>query len=181
MNWVAILKRILKLYGVRSTRELGMALGVPLRIGEDGHVDEALPWPVLELVIADKKVSWDWVLTGREAAGDAAGGGTKPTVVRRQTRTGGSQARKKPPRIETRELERTLLSGGGSGSRTVEWTEDGGAEGVVTPPETSDAANARREREVVRELEDIKASMQREMERVDELLRRQGGGDASGK
>lgn len=190
LNWLAILRRILKLYRVHSTRELGMALGIPLRIGEDGHADEPLPWPVLEMIVADRGVSWDWLLTGHHflPAAESGKNATKtrkkknpdldedPIVKKCPLPSRPSASAKKPPRIETRELARTLLPSGevkSADARPANGWEY--ASSPSAPPEPADAVNARREEEVIRELEDVKASMQKELARVEEILRKRGG------
>lgn len=196
LNWVAILKRILKLYGLHSARELGMALGVPIRRGEGGQADEEIPWPILEMVVADKGVSWDWVLTGRnfrpESAdtkpilrqGGGGGGDGDETPERRPSRQVTAtpvpeSAPVAPPRLETRELERTLLTSESqrlrAAARAAEIQPPAPTPAPPPPPpvEPAEVVNERREQDVLLELQDIRESMRRELERVEKIMREQ--------
>lgn len=205
LKWVEVLWRILKLYNVRSARELGMALGIPVRLEEHGAVEE-IPWEILELVVADKGVSWDWLLTGRDfcpidpaTKGDKNAPGTpiignlgaKPIVRDSAPSRPLAEERVDPPRFETRELARTLLPGASDhrGNRhdtapgepapeqfkppSVPVGSDIGR--TWTPPQTADEVNEKRKEEVIRELEDLKASMERELTRVENILREKKG------
>jgi hypothetical protein len=114
LNWVDILRRILVLYKVRTQAELGMALGVHLNVGLEGGSD-VIPWPVLEKVVADKKVSWDWLLTGKGLEGGPEGTeAAKPPETQPEPKPAPvdnvrSRDPERPLRIETRELARELL------------------------------------------------------------------------
>lgn len=95
-----------------------MALGVPLKFGEEG-AEKELPWLVLEMVIADKGVSWDWLLTGRNtpagsgaATPDGKGDKEEEPLTKNPAPPISKLTRAKMPRIETRELRRALLNGG---------------------------------------------------------------------
>ena len=151
LNWMAIYRRILKLYGAKSQQDLGMALGVPVNFGKDGE-EPVIPWPILELVVSEKRVSWDWLLTGKgEGGGD--------TVRRPAAEQSGAAS---PPRLETRELERVLLNP----------EEDAGGDSEDTGGGAVDTGRSKSGR-VVRTLEDIKSRMQKEIERVEKLLEEQ--------
>lgn len=133
LNWFAVLKRMLKLYGVRSTRELGMALGVPLKFGEDGSVEKEIPWLILEMVVQDKGITWDWLLTGRNAP-TGSGATSEPgraterdeePLVKNPSQPPSKLTRVKMPRIETRELRRALLNGGSRAKPSARFTPTG--------------------------------------------------------
>lgn len=192
LNWVAVLKRILKLYGVRSTRDLGMALGVPVKLEDEGLGGQAIPWPILEIVTVDKGISWDWLLTGREFSPGAktevrsADGKDEVPFMRKPSVTAAKPRAASMPRIETRELRRTLLDGSVkavSSMSKIPPDEEPAAEPVgesIPQPveemptfdilKPSDYVNREREEAVVRELEAIKASMQAELKRVEKIL-----------
>lgn len=187
LNWVGIVRRMVKLYGVHSAQELGMALGIPFHFGEDGHgADEEIPWMVLDMVVADKGVSWDWLLTGRNFSPEPQPPSRQlelekdeaPIIQRGHTRKQAAPIAVKTPHIETRQLARTLLTPGGDNtaeSFSERMPEDRPKETWIIPPESAETANEKRDESVVRELEEIKASMQRELSRVDEILRKQRG------
>lgn len=153
LNWMAIYRRILQLYNVKSQQDLGMALGVPVNFGTEG-ADTAIPWPILELVVAEKRVSWAWLLTG---TGDHGGGDT----VRRPA--GGQADLPPPPRIETRELERVLLNP----EDELNGLAGDAPDSAATGDQSAEAAKSSR---VVRTLESIKNRMRKEIERVERLL-----------
>lgn len=161
LKWVEILKRVLDAYSVRTQDELGMALGAPVRIGiGDNAKNDVIPWPILERVVLEKGVSWDWLLTGAEhgetggaKGAHAAAGAADPAVPQPQVPTPAADAAgPRPPVIETREFTRELL-GPGPESR----------ENDAPCPPQSEA--------MVRELRDIREQMQKEIDRVDSLLR----------
>ncbi len=124
LNWVAIYRRLLRLYNVHTQQELGMALGIPFSFGLEGEAkNDPIPWPILEMVVMHKNLSWDWLLTGKfyhNANGSdglpARAAGRRPTEQDdplpdppeprhvEETRT------EQRPRIETRELMRRLLA-----------------------------------------------------------------------
>lgn len=110
IKWVEVLIRILKLYNVRTQQELGMALAMPVSVGiGDNLENDVIPWPILEKVVLEKKVSWDWLLTGAgepPAAGARVSSRRPPEMVDDET----SREQNRPPRLETRKLERELLT-----------------------------------------------------------------------
>lgn len=136
-----------------------MAMGMPLR-HEDKSPNEPLPWLMLEMVVAEKKVSWDWLLTGRRHRG---ADGDDTALMERPAQPDPEPERARPPRIETRELTRALLS------TTSEPPS-------LEEPESTAAQHDTLEDniDVVRELESIKASMRKELERVEHILKRHG-------
>ena len=173
LNWVAVLRRVLQAYHVKTLQELGMSLGIPMR-SEDISPDIPLPWTVLEIVVAEKRLSWDWLLTGKhfQAAGGESSGpgpGTGDEKPRKSAAPTQVSARKnRPPRIETREFARTLLDRHPNDYQPPEPEPLTVFEPVLPPPPPPKEASRD---EVVRELEEIKASMQRELEQVETILR----------
>ena len=129
LNWVDILRRILSLYKVRTQSELGMALGLTVNVGLDSdRGGRIIPWEILEKVVEEKKVSWDWLLTGAGSQEEAVptgeqqeetspivgvgeAGGEEKTDVAAEPPLDNQRSRiaHRLPRIETRELERRLL------------------------------------------------------------------------
>lgn len=199
LNWFAILRRILKLYGVRSTRDLGMALGVPLKFGEEGSGEKEIPWLVLEMVVSDRGVSWDWLLTGRNTPSEPAGsdeekglrGEEEPLAIHPKPPVS-KPTRAKMPRIETRELRRALLDGGGRSESMREYlpppdkaVEEDIADlrsqariqsELLSKAQPSETAGKQREDAVVQELEGIKAAMEAELRRVQDILKERQNG-----
>lgn len=175
INWVAVLRRILRVYGVATQQELGMALGVPVSIHDDGGAhDMVIPWEILGMVVEDKAVSWDWLLTGREFTGerrddDEPGHPIKPGPAPAPKRAiGNTESRTgQPPRLETRELARTLLAHDGATDQPDSPSKDADASAC------EDQAEARAK--LARRLEDLKASVRKEIEDVERLL--DGGSD----
>lgn len=166
LNWMAVLRRILRLYNVKTLRELGMAMGIPMR-PEDSGPNVPTPWPVLEMVVAEKRVSWDWLLTGKESGGRPGDGDEegKPSVPASQP------SQSPPPRLETRELARTLLA---PRQDADEWGEDIEPEAPEpSAPEPPSASRGDAEA-VIRELKELKTSIQKEMDRVDAILGEHG-------
>lgn len=168
IKWVEVLKRILSLYHVHTQAELGMAIGIPVSVGMDGHTQsEVIPWDILEKVVRDKRVSWDWLLTGEEISG-----GDKNGAVGR-TRSGAmsesafvdapdNEKARRPPRIETRELVRELLPPEeGKGG-----FDAAGAETADVPPEENGVSP----KALNRQLREIRSSLRQEIEKVDRLL-----------
>lgn len=166
LNWIAVLKRMLHLYGVRDQRELSLALGAPVDVEMEKGVAEAIPWPILEAAVAGKNVSWDWLLTGRGLPGDpparedAAPDEASPDAPRTEPVADGEDGRLRLAAggVETRELERRLLGhpaspGGG----------DFAAFGDVSPPAALGAGEAAI-------LADIEFGLRRELERLGSLL-----------
>lgn len=167
INWIEVLRRIMNLYNVKTQQELGMALGVPVAIGMGDAPETTIPWPILELVVSEKKVSWDWLLAGVESkpareAGKATAGKKSGGTAVRAPETGATTANAARaripgmrPNIETRELERRLLA----------------QDSYREPESPSDAApDDAGEEAVIRELEEIRETMRREMDRVTKLL-----------
>ncbi len=190
LNWVAILRRILGLYNVKSQQDLGMALGVPL--AADGSLGEGeIPWLILARVVAEKGVSWDWLLTGREYGGRKRDDGDAPPEAPQKPanpdNTTPRADAKSPPRIETREFMRVMIDGDKSRSAAVDEDVAAGQREIddrVTSGEDSEArlesellldAEPEDEAGLLDHLRELKASMQREIDRVERLLREKGG------
>lgn len=175
INWVAVLRRVLQAYHVRTLQEFGMALGIPMR-PEDVGPDIPLPWTVLEIVVAEKRLSWDWLLTGKHfqaEGGDDSGKAPGDEKPRKSTApTQASMRANRPPRIETREFARALLDPHPNDYQPepapLPAVFDPAPPRPPSPDETRD--------EVVRELEEIKASMQKELDRVETILRERRSG-----
>ncbi len=128
LNWVAIYRRLLRVYNVHTQQELGMALGIPFSFGLEGEAkNEPIPWPILEMVVMHKHLSWDWLLTGKfyrtesgfPAASAAITGGRAtgrqtdqddPLPSAPQPQQIDESRTERTPRIETRELMRRLLA-----------------------------------------------------------------------
>ncbi len=158
LNWVAIYRRLLRLYNVRTQQELGMALGMPFSFGLDGEgKNEAIPWPILEMVVMHKQLSWDWLLTGRfyrneaepppAAARGKGGPGSghhtdhdDPLPERIQPQQIDETRTERNPRIETRELMRRLLA---TEKAQTEQEENLPAAEPEAPAETSEAIRLR--------------------------------------
>lgn len=171
IKWVEVLRRILRLYGVATQQEMGMALGVPVSIhAEGGAHDMVIPWEILAMVVGDKRVSWDWLLTGAEFRGerrddDEPGhpikpvppSGAKQAINNTESRNG------QPPRLETRELARTLLPQTDAPDRPEAPPEE--------EPDPAREAPRESHAEMVRRLEELKASVQKEIENVERLLK----------
>ncbi|MCC8107512.1 MAG: hypothetical protein LIQ30_00385 [Planctomycetes bacterium] len=208
LNWVAILRRLLNLYGVKTQQELGMAIGVPfhLKLEGDGE-DDTIPWPILELVVTENNLSWDWLLTGKYYRGRTGARDDDPKrddAPPPRPEESPQPAGDTPPRIETRELARRLLNPDASGDDAAEarnqtgtgQSTDVSSGASATPNRTGDTAppsgpqpiqmtpgtDAELEAELVgdsvedrddvlRELESIRSAMQRELERVESILR----------
>ncbi len=154
INWVAVLRRMLKLYAVKTRGELGMALGIPLNFTLDGTGGEsAIPWPVLEVVVAEKHVNWDWLLTGRgeqgapRADGEEDDGGAARRAAERAAHAASA------PRFETRDLARVLLN---PQPAPAGGTDDAG----TAAPDPSETAR----------LSSIKTRLREEITRVESLL-----------
>ncbi len=109
INWIAVLRRMLQLYNVKTQQELGMALGVPLSFTLDGSPGSAIPWPILELVVSEKRVSWDWLLTGKGER-DVSRAAPETAAAARKAATSAADSRDAAPRFETRDLARVLLT-----------------------------------------------------------------------
>ncbi len=212
LNWVAILRRLLNLYGVKTQQELGMAIGVPfhLKLEGDGE-DDTIPWPILELVVSENNLSWDWLLTGkyyRGQPGEKADDPKRDDAPPPRPEEPAQPAGDKPPRIETRELARRLLNPDPSADGAADAT---GQSGAAEPTQTAPAApttpttptrpaeeaeptsrpqpvqltpgtdaeleadlvgdSVEDRDDVLRELESIRSAMQRELERVESILR----------
>ena len=159
VNWVDVLRRVMMLYNVKTQQELGMAIGIPAHIGMEGSAGgRTIPWQILERVVEDRKVSWDWLLTGKEHSGekqpewkDGAGDETEKTGGGTPGKgTGEAELPLRPyPSQETRELERELLDSppGENG------TDPGNACGVAAE-----------------ELKSLKAEMERKIGRIEREL-----------
>lgn len=175
LNWFAILRRIMSLYNVKTQQELGMALGAPMHIGMEDKAGVVIPWPILEITVMEKKVSWDWLLTGKGPSPQSTPSGTVQTAEGNDQRepasggaTGSIQANfaaakspagaGMPPRFETRELERRLLAKDAYREPEAETGMD--VEGGGEPESDS----------VIRELEEVRETMRREMDRLERLL-----------
>lgn len=169
LNWVAILRRILALYSVRSMQDLGMALGVPLEA--DSFADKPIPWPILERVVAEKNASWDWLLTGR-SRGETASAADNETA-----RPFPNAKNPAPPRIETRELRRVLLDGEPRGE------DEAALRDRTEIPENEAQLEAEMglgksrapDVELLTRLRKLRDSMQREVDRAERILREYGG------
>lgn len=182
LNWVAVVRRMMQLYRVRTLRDLGMAIGVPMR-PEDNGPDMPVPWRILELVVAEQRISWDWLLTGRHfrtPGGETVAKSRKGDEdLPQQTAVPSLPPPQpiKPPRIETRELARTFLDRRTGDRYTPPGLEPPPEpESPPEPPPKPDAGAAKDE--VVRELEEIRTSIQKELERVETILRERGAGGA---
>lgn len=127
LHWVEVLHRILSLYKVRTQQELAMAMGVPVNFGMDGQSEESgIPWPILAIVVKEKNVSWDWLLTGREYQGRKHAAEEERSSAATAIDASRTPSRN-PPRIETRELARQLLPPrGGSRGPTLDALPSGG-------------------------------------------------------
>lgn len=173
LNWVAILRRILGLYNVRTQQDLGMALGVPL--DADSLSGREIPWPILERVVAEKGVTWDWLLTGRGESRDPCK--LDDAAKARPDNTTSRATPKAPPRIETREFARVLLDGATPEQPgQYEMSDSAGGENseamleaeLLPHDEPGDEAG------LLDRLKEIKDSMQKEIDRVDRILRERG-------
>ncbi|MCD8349831.1 MAG: helix-turn-helix domain containing protein [Planctomycetaceae bacterium] len=191
LNWVAILRRILGLYNVKSQQDLGMALGVPL--AADGSLGEGeIPWLILARVVAEKGVSWDWLLTGREFGGQKRNEGetsSKTTGVDPKPEHPDNTSPRSgtaPQRIETREFMRVMIDGDKSHSVTSEEDVAAGQREIDDRVQSGEDSEARLESELLIEAEPedeaglldhlrkLKESMQQEIDRVERLLREKG-------
>ncbi|MCD8140109.1 MAG: hypothetical protein LUE17_10100 [Planctomycetaceae bacterium] len=192
LNWVAILRRILGLYHVKSQQELGMALGVPL--AADGGLGEGeIPWLILARVVAEKGVSWDWLLTGREYGGQkqddehkqGTAGEKGPEAPATPDNTASRAGAKTPPRIETREFMRVMIDP--DKNRAPDDDIAAGQREIDDRVQSGEDSEARLESELLLDAEpedeaslldhlrDLKESMQREIDRVERLLREKRG------
>lgn len=174
MNWVEILKRIFSLYNVKTQAELGMALNLSVNIGMDGNPASAvIPWNVLERVVWEKNVSWDWLLTGKAFSGS---GSSNANFAKASPPP--PPVRSRVPRIETRELTRELLGGENiSLDQAVALSEEKPPEEAARPgdgmSEGDDEGDGKEQPPpdaAMRELRNIKDFMQKEVGRVDDLL-----------
>lgn len=180
LDWVDVLRRILHLYNVKTQQELGMALGVPVRVGLDGDAGEAtVPWQIMELVVHNKRVSWDWLLTGRQFQADGRSE-EKDDVAKRESPPAQPQnadGQENPTATsdrmryaDTRELARDLLPSDdhavGADGRLGLGPAESGAELEFVPADDGEAETD----SAVRELERLRDAMRREVERLDRLL-----------
>ncbi len=152
INWVAVLRRMLKLYNVKTQGELGMALGVPLNFTLDGTgADSVIPWPILELVVSEKRIGWDWLLTGRGERDVSRAAEDEPdaAAARRAAEHAADAHASVAPRFETRDLARVLLNPSEPSAPAP--APDPGAPSA--PPPSS-----------------VKSRMQKEIDRVESLL-----------
>lgn len=118
-DWVEVYKRLLQIYNVRTQAQLSMAMGVPGVIAGRDVEQVGISWKVLAKAVAQKDLSWDWLLDGKGEAprpqtdsgesekrdpGEHGGAGDGNP-------TGGEESRRSPPPIpmETWELKRQLL------------------------------------------------------------------------
>lgn len=147
VDWVEVYKRLLQVYNVRTQAQLGMAMGVPGSIAGEDVEQTGISWKILDLAVTQKELSWDWLLVGKgESPQPAPDPDAEATDAQQNTQTeADTAANARPLHMETRELARELLDD-----------------------------NAARSRSATRELEDIRSNMQKEIEKVDDLL---GGND----
>lgn len=180
INWVAVLRRMLQLYNVKSQQELGMALGIPLNFAIDGTGPEsAVPWPILELVVSEKRVSWDWLLEGRGERDICRRDTAAVAETRKAAESPAGGKVVIPPRIETRELARVLLNPGEPQSTYApppNSPEEAPASDAPSEPSPEPSSGSSRpgKDSVVRNLESIKTRMQKEIDRVEKLLEDRG-------
>lgn len=178
LNWVAVLRRILHLYNVNTQQDLGMALGVPVHIGVESHHDTTIPWHILELVVADKHVSWDWLMTGRHfrEAGKPAeeddGRDEEPRTIPadKSVQQEPRAAPDRPPSLETRELVRALLPHDHGEAGMMEENPETGELGLASPAAASAPGASGSADPIAEELERIKTTLLDEIERVKKLL-----------
>lgn len=70
LNWQEIISRIYELYDVKTQSSLAEALGVTRGLVSRWHMkDESkrrIPtWETVAKIVADKNITWDWLLEGR--------------------------------------------------------------------------------------------------------------------
>lgn len=65
----AVIKRLFKLYSVRTMKELGDALGLGRGAVSNWNVRQSIPFEVLIKIQQEKGVSWDWLIDGKEEQG----------------------------------------------------------------------------------------------------------------
>ena len=184
INWVAVLRRMLQLYNVKNQQDLGMALGVPLNFSIGGTgLDSAIPWPILELVVSEKRISWDWLLTGRGER-DICRVSSDTAEVRKAAEAQAGVQVVIPPRLETRELARVLLNPSESQSTYVPLQTAAESPAPLSSSDPASVPDINGDSEsyaqdfhlpsgaepVVRRLESIKTRMEKEISRVEKLL-----------
>ncbi|MCC8180038.1 MAG: hypothetical protein LIP23_03890 [Planctomycetes bacterium] len=202
IDWVDVLRRLMVVYNVHTQNELSMAMGVQVKVGlVQDIMATGIPWRILERAVEDKKVSWNWLLAGKESMpndgaqcdaksvpgrlgcnakraeppANAKTDGDKNNQPARKATAGEDafdqemqQARNAPPRIETRELERQLLD---NEPEQPDENVNNSQTPANSPGQAGSSSNQTNQPDtVVRELKEIKAKMQREIEKVDELL-----------
>lgn len=177
LDWVDVLRRLMMLYNVRTQAELSMAMGVEVKVGIDADIQKSgISWRILERAVKDKKVSWNWLMTGFEIMWDGVNP-EKPTPYSTRMAAAAAaaeearrKATRKPTRIETRELARKLLyrkpDDNGDAQEATE-TETATATATAT---TADGEACVNPATIVETLENVKAAMQKEIDRVERLL-----------
>ena len=69
LNWKRIYERIFSVYPSKTQEELGKALGVSQDLVSNWKTGKAIPtWHVLEKIVTEKHVTWQWLLTGKQTA-----------------------------------------------------------------------------------------------------------------
>lgn len=103
-DWLAIVKRLFRLYNVKTQAELTMAMGMPVNFGTENPLGETgIPWKILEKTIHDHHVDWNWLMTGtgKAPAATAAVDAVSPNEE--------TLPPNRHPQYNTRDLQRTLL------------------------------------------------------------------------
>lgn len=69
LNWRRIYERIFSVFPAKTQKELGEALGVSQDLISNWKTGKAIPtWQILEKVVTDKHVTWQWLLTGKDTS-----------------------------------------------------------------------------------------------------------------
>lgn len=66
---VDIIERLLKIYSVKTMKELSIAMGFSSGVVANWKARDTIPFEVLLKIQKEKEVSWDWLIDGKEEQG----------------------------------------------------------------------------------------------------------------